>query len=43
MLRPGSALASEADLDIPRCVTSAAEALAIVREHHAAWARRGAT
>jgi uncharacterized protein (TIGR00730 family) len=40
MLRPGATLASEADLAIPRCVPGAAEALAIVREHHAAWARR---
>jgi len=40
MLRPGSALASEADLEIPRCVAGAQEALAIVREHHAAWEKR---
>ena len=39
MLRPGSALASEQDLSIPRCVPDAAGAIAIVREHHAAWAR----
>jgi uncharacterized protein (TIGR00730 family) len=39
MLRPGAELASEADMSIPRCVSSAPEAIAIVREHHAAWAR----
>jgi uncharacterized protein (TIGR00730 family) len=39
MLRPGAALASEADLELPRCVSGAAEAIAIVREHHAAWSR----
>ncbi len=39
MLRPGAGLASEADLSIPRCVPGAAEAIAIVREHHTAWAR----
>ena len=40
MLRPGSELASAPDLAIPRCVPGAQEALAILREHHAAWARR---
>lgn len=39
MLRPGSALASAADLAIPRCVATADEAIAVLREHHAAWAR----
>lgn len=39
MLRPDVALASEADLLIPRCVPGAREAIAILREHHAAWAR----
>jgi len=39
MLRPGAALASEGDLSIPRCVPGAKEAIAIVRAHHAAWAR----
>lgn len=37
MLRPGAELASEADLKIPICVPGAAEALAVLREHHAAW------
>ena len=39
MLRPDVALASEPDLDIPQCVPGAKEAIAILREHHAAWAR----
>ena len=43
MLRPGSELASKADLALPRCVAGAREAIAIVREHHAAWARRGSS
>ncbi len=30
-------LANAADLDIPRCVGSADEAIALIREHHAAW------
>jgi len=43
MLRADSPLASEPDLDIPRCVPGAKEAIAIVREHHAAWAARART
>lgn len=42
MLRPGFELASEGDLAIPHCVTGAAEALAILRESHAAWQREQA-
>lgn len=42
MLRPGFELASATDLDIPRCVDDADEAVAIIREHHARWqATRG--
>lgn len=41
MLRPGFELASAVDLTIPRCVDTADEALAIIRERHAAW-RAGA-
>ena len=41
MLRPGFELASERDLAIPRCVPDAAEAIAILRESHAAWKRAG--
>jgi uncharacterized protein (TIGR00730 family) len=40
MLRPGFELAGAADLEIPRCVASGPEAVAILREHHAAWERR---
>lgn len=41
MLRPGFELASAHDLEIPRCVPGAAEAIAILRESHAAWRRAG--
>jgi uncharacterized protein (TIGR00730 family) len=37
MLRPGFELASAADMDIPRCVDDADQAVAIIREHHARW------
>jgi hypothetical protein len=37
MLRPGFELASPEDMKIPRCVDTADEAVAIVREHHARW------
>jgi uncharacterized protein (TIGR00730 family) len=37
MLRPGFELARAADLKIPRCVNSADEAVALVREHHDLW------
>jgi hypothetical protein len=37
LLRPELPLASPADLAIPRCVDSADEALALLREHHAKW------
>jgi uncharacterized protein (TIGR00730 family) len=37
MLRPGFELAKPEDLTIPRCVDSADEAIAIVRERHAQW------
>lgn len=40
LLRPDVPLASEADLRIPRCVPGAEGAIAILREHHAAWAGR---
>lgn len=39
MLRPGFELAGEKDMDIPRCVAGAEEALAILRASHAAWLR----
>ena len=37
MLRPGFELASERDLGIPICVDNAAEAVAVIREHHVNW------
>lgn len=37
MLRPGFELANPEDMAIPRCVNSADEAMAILREHHARW------
>lgn len=37
MLRPGFELAGERDLAIPTCVETAAEAVAVIREHHAKW------
>jgi uncharacterized protein (TIGR00730 family) len=39
MLRPGFELASAEDLAIPRVVPGAPEAIAILRESHAAWTR----
>jgi uncharacterized protein (TIGR00730 family) len=43
MLRPGFELASAVDLEIPRCVDGAAEAVALVRSSHAAWAAAQST
>ena len=37
MLRPGFELASAEDMNIPICVKTADEAIAIVRDHHARW------
>ena len=37
MLRPGFELASPQDMQIPCCVDNAAEAVAVIREHHARW------
>src|SRR5258708_7931013 len=37
LLTPQLALANPEDLAIPRCVNSADEAIALVREHHAKW------
>ena len=37
MLRPGFELAGERDLAIPICVDTAAEAIAVIRDHHAKW------
>ena len=37
MLRPGFELASPGDMQIPRCVDTAEEAIVIIREHQARW------
>lgn len=37
LLRPDLALASPADMDIPKCVNTADEAIALIRTHHAQW------
>jgi uncharacterized protein (TIGR00730 family) len=37
LLKPEQALASQADLSIPRCVNTADEAIALLRENHAKW------
>ena len=37
MLRQGSELASEIDFEIPHCVDTIDEALALIRENRAAW------
>jgi uncharacterized protein (TIGR00730 family) len=42
MLRPDAPLASPEDMRIPVCVPGAPEAIAIVKEHHAAWKRHAA-
>jgi len=41
MLRPGFELAAEQDLSIPICVNGAAEAVAVIKEHHAKWLAEG--
>jgi hypothetical protein len=37
LLKPELSLASPEDLASPRCVDTADEAIALVREHHARW------
>jgi uncharacterized protein (TIGR00730 family) len=37
MLRPGFELAGTQDMQIPRCVDNAEQAIAIIREHQARW------
>lgn len=39
LLSPQLALANPADLDIPRCVATADEAIALLHEHHSQWQR----
>jgi hypothetical protein len=40
MLRPGFELAKPKDIQIPRCVNTAVEAVAIIRDHRARWLAR---
>lgn len=40
LLRPELALASPADLDIPHCVDTVEEAIALLRDRHAQWLAR---
>jgi uncharacterized protein (TIGR00730 family) len=42
LLGPQLPLASPADMDIPRCVDTADEAVALLREHHQKWQREQA-
>lgn len=37
LLRPELSLASPADMDIPKCVNTADEAIALIRAHHSQW------
>lgn len=39
MLRPELELVSPEDMEIPRCVKTADEAIAVLREHHTRWQR----
>lgn len=39
LLRTQPPLANSKDLDIPRCVDTANEAIALIREHHTRWSR----
>ena len=40
MLRPGFALANPEDMQIPTCVDTGPEAIAIIRDHHTRWLAR---
>jgi hypothetical protein len=37
LLRPEFPLASPSDIDIPRCVDTAQEAIALIQRHHEEW------
>ena len=37
MLRPGFELAGPQDMEIPLCVDTGAEAVAVIRDHHGRW------
>jgi uncharacterized protein (TIGR00730 family) len=43
LLNPQVALANPEDMTIPRCVNTADEAIALIREHHARWQREQAS
>ncbi len=40
MLRPDFPLADPKDMDMPRCVEGADEAIALIREHHSLWKKK---
>jgi hypothetical protein len=40
MLSSDTPLASPKDMDIPQCVASGNEAVALIRKHHAAWSKK---
>jgi uncharacterized protein (TIGR00730 family) len=40
LLKPELSLASPEDMDIPRCVKTADEAIALLRDHHAKWLKK---
>jgi uncharacterized protein (TIGR00730 family) len=40
MLRPGFELATTEDMNLPRCVNTADEAIAVIREHLVEWERK---
>jgi hypothetical protein len=42
LLKTDPPLANPADLEIPRCVETADEAIALIREHHELWLRQNA-
>lgn len=40
LLKPELNLANQEDINIPQCVASADEAIALIRDHHAQWAKK---
>jgi predicted Rossmann-fold nucleotide-binding protein len=43
MLRPGFELANPEDMELPLCVNTADEAIAVIREHQAEWQLKNAS
>jgi predicted Rossmann-fold nucleotide-binding protein len=43
LLKPQLSLANPEDLRIPRCVNTADEAIALIREHHEKWLKENKT